>query len=65
MPFQYKPPVFALRVVETALSVVTREEHRLIAIIDSERSSPDERFAALANLADLARELVIKLAGCQ
>jgi len=63
MPFPYRPPVIALRAIEVAPSVVAQEERRLIAIIESERSSEDERFEALVSLANLASRLVIKLAG--
>ena len=52
------PPAAALRAIDTALWVAEREERRFIARIESEHSSDNQRFQALAIF---SRQIVIML----
>ena len=62
MTIPRNPPATALRAIDTALWLAEREERRLIAKIEAEDSTTNQRFEALVELAIFSRHIVIMLA---
>jgi hypothetical protein len=54
MPSPRNTSVTAARAINVAISLVEKQEERLRVIIDSQQATPDEKFAALVDLARLA-----------
>ena len=54
MPSPRNASVSATRAINVAISLVEQQEERLRAVIESKQATPDEKFAALVDLAHLA-----------
>jgi ATP-dependent Zn protease len=54
MPSPRNTSESAARVINIAIDLVEQREERLRAIVESKRATPDEKFAALIELARLA-----------
>lgn len=62
MTIRHNTSAKVLRAIDTALWLADREERRLIARIEAEDSSINQRFEALVELAVFSRQIVIMLA---
>jgi DNA repair photolyase len=54
----------AARTIDAALALAQEEERKLCAVIESDLSTPEQRFEALVDLAELSRKLVRMAARC-
>jgi hypothetical protein len=62
MPSPRNTSVCAARAIELALGLVEQREQRLRGIIESEQTTPDEKFEALIDLARLTGILLHEMA---
>jgi hypothetical protein len=58
MPSPHNRSVYAERAIHVALNLVDEHEERLRSILESNLSTPEEKFQALVNLAHLAGTLL-------
>jgi predicted nucleotidyltransferase len=63
MPSPRNTSVSAARLINAAVDLIEQQEERLRTIIESKQSRPDEKFAALVELARLAGILLHEVAG--
>jgi hypothetical protein len=62
MPPQRNISASAARAISVAIGLVEQQEERLRDILESKQATPDEKFAALVDLARLAGILLHKVA---